>query len=68
MATEFKFKSYNKSHKDEKYRFAIIGMFTIDIKRMEAFLTSDPENEDGKFSVERSETHYRDSISDPSRF
>ena len=38
-----------KGHK--KYRYANYGKYTVDLKSMKAFLTSDPDNDDEKLRV-----------------
>jgi hypothetical protein len=64
---ENKFQKFSESKKEED-RYANLGIYTIDVKNMEAYLSSDPNNEDEKFTVERSSTYQRDTRSDPSRF
>ena len=66
MAIENKYGKISGIKDDDAHRYAVTGQFTVDLKAMRAYLTSDPDNKEEHYDVERGATFKRDTRSDPS--
>ncbi len=68
MLIERYYQKYLKSNGDKAYRYAKIGKYTVDLKKMVMRLTNDKEGSGEEFKVVRGKSHYRPRASDSKKF